>query len=183
LTVFLVDTIIALHRHGAWLRCSQGESGHRVALDYHELLEQALNSQAQREPQAGHCASEGSGPPGVGRTSSGDRAPRGPIYGDDTPDPALLSQGGTLTPAEVQSIIIGTTTDLPDDPDDNPDAGVDWDGAGMVNFQAAVQKAQALTAPPPTVLVPGYSTWSLIMVAALMTMFTIVTLRRRLRRT
>ena len=96
---------------------------------------------------------------------------------------AAKDQGGKLTPAEVQSIIIGTATDLPDDPDDSPDAGVDWDGAGMVNFQAAVQKAQALTAPPPTVLVPGYSTWSLITVAALMTMFTMVVLRRRLRRT
>ena len=83
----------------------------------------------------------------------------------------------------MQSIIIGTATNLPDDPDDSPDAGVDWDGVGMVNFQAAAQKAQALTAPPPTVPVPGYSTWSLITVAALMTMFTMVALRRRLRRT
>ena len=96
---------------------------------------------------------------------------------------ASKDQGGNLTNAEVQSIIISTATNLPDDPDDSPDAGADWDGAGMVNFQAAVQKAQALTAPPPTVLVPGYSTWSLITVAALMTMFTMVTLRRRLRRT
>ncbi len=96
---------------------------------------------------------------------------------------ASKDQGGNLTNAEVQSIIISTATNLPDDPDDSPDAGADWDGAGMVNFQAAVQNAQILTAPPPTVLVPGYSTWGLITVAALMTMFMAVALRRRLRRT
>src|SRR5262249_49895380 len=47
--------------------------------------------------------------------------------------------GYNISPDDVEAIIQGTATDLPDDPTDSPDAGANWDNHGRVNFQAAVQ--------------------------------------------
>ncbi len=43
-----------------------------------------------------------------------------------------------LSPSQVRAIIQDTTQDLPNDLDDTPDAGPDWDGQGRVDFLTAV---------------------------------------------
>ncbi|MBI4236610.1 MAG: S8 family serine peptidase [Chloroflexi bacterium] len=70
-----------------------------------------------------------------------------------------LDLGVTLTPDQVRAIIEGTAVDLPNDPDDVPDAGPNWDGHGRVDFYAALRKVRAylptspLTAQPQTLTV------------------------------
>jgi len=45
----------------------------------------------------------------------------------------ILSRYPYYTNQQVRDLLKTTATDLPDDPDDSPNAGPDWDGAGMVN--------------------------------------------------
>ncbi|MCB9831595.1 MAG: S8 family serine peptidase [Planctomycetes bacterium] len=52
---------------------------------------------------------------------------------------AAKDSGVPLSNADVQRIIIETAVDLPDDPDDFPDAGADWDGHGRVSFRLALE--------------------------------------------
>jgi subtilisin family serine protease len=58
--------------------------------------------------------------------------------------------GLNLTPAQVRGLIENHTVDLPDDPNDSPNAGASWDGKGRVNFRASVSAFPAVTASPPT---------------------------------
>src|SRR5206468_195405 len=44
----------------------------------------------------------------------------------------------TISAADVIDIIERTARPLPDDPNDNPDAGATWDGHGRLDFFAAV---------------------------------------------
>ena len=46
----------------------------------------------------------------------------------------ILSKYPTFTNEQVRAFIKETAVDLPDDPNDYPDAGDDWDGAGMIQF-------------------------------------------------
>lgn len=55
--------------------------------------------------------------------------------------------GVTLTPDQVRLIIRDTAQDLPDDPDDAPDAGADWDGHGRVDFRAALDAIPGTVCP------------------------------------
>lgn len=52
----------------------------------------------------------------------------------------------SLTNDQVATIIQTTTVDLPDDPNDSPDAGPNWDGRGRVDMLAALN---AVTGGPP----------------------------------
>lgn len=52
-----------------------------------------------------------------------------------------------ITNDQVEDIIQTTTVDLPDDPDDSPDAGPDWDGRGRVDMRAVLN---AVTGGPPS---------------------------------
>jgi subtilisin family serine protease len=49
-----------------------------------------------------------------------------------------LNGARTLSAAEIVAIIEGTARDLPDDPNDAPDGGADWDNHGIVDFRAAI---------------------------------------------
>jgi subtilisin family serine protease len=49
---------------------------------------------------------------------------------------------------QVENIIQSTAVDLPDDPDDMPDGGPNWDGRGRVNLLAALQAVRG-GGPPP----------------------------------
>ena len=51
----------------------------------------------------------------------------------------ILSRHPSYTNEQVRDLLKATATDLPDDPDDSPDAGPDWDGAGMVNAYQALR--------------------------------------------
>jgi hypothetical protein len=57
------------------------------------------------------------------------------------------SLGLDLTSDQVRAIIEGTAVDLPDDDNDSPNAGPDWDGKGMVDFYAALQAVAPATVP------------------------------------
>lgn len=47
--------------------------------------------------------------------------------------------GVTLTNDDVEAIIQGNTQDLPDDPNDSPNGGTNWDGQGRVDFLACLE--------------------------------------------
>ena len=47
-----------------------------------------------------------------------------------------------MPPTQVRTIIQSTTQDLPDDPNDVPNAGPNWDGQGRVDFLAAVMAVE-----------------------------------------
>ena len=46
--------------------------------------------------------------------------------------------GVSLSNADVRAIVEGNTVNLPDDPNDSPNGGSNWDGKGRVDFFAAV---------------------------------------------
>jgi subtilisin family serine protease len=46
--------------------------------------------------------------------------------------------GIDITPGQVKDIIRNTARNLPNDPNDTPDAGASWDGKGRVDFLRAV---------------------------------------------
>ncbi|WP_089721602.1 S8 family serine peptidase [Candidatus Entotheonella palauensis] len=52
-----------------------------------------------------------------------------------------------ISAERVRMIIQDTTQDLPDDPDDTPDAGADWDGQGRVDFLNAVRGVEGIDPP------------------------------------
>jgi len=56
--------------------------------------------------------------------------------------------GVPLTNDDVEAILQSTAADLPDDPNDSPDGGPDWDHHGRVDFLAALQAVDALDQPP-----------------------------------
>ncbi|MEM1453122.1 MAG: S8 family serine peptidase [Planctomycetota bacterium] len=56
-----------------------------------------------------------------------------------------LDLGVSITNDDIESILQTTTNDLPNDPNDVPNGGANWDGLGRVDFEAAV-----LAVDPPT---------------------------------
>jgi len=54
---------------------------------------------------------------------------------------------------DVWAALPGCTNDLPDDPDDSPDAGATWDGWGMIDYSCLVESC--LAAPEFTVSCPA----------------------------
>ncbi len=56
-----------------------------------------------------------------------------------------------ITPDQVETILENNTVDMPDDPNDSPDGGADWDGNGRVDFAAALDAVEdLLTNEAPT---------------------------------
>lgn len=62
----------------------------------------------------------------------------------------MLSRNPSLTPAQVKEILKSTAGYLPDDPQDTPNAGPCWAGAGMINAETALNAALPSAAPPAT---------------------------------
>jgi len=52
----------------------------------------------------------------------------------------ILSKYPTLTNEQVRDFIKYTAVDLPDDPNDYPDAGADWDGSGLIQFSLNINQ-------------------------------------------
>lgn len=69
--------------------------------------------------------------------------------------------GVTLSAADVRSIIETNVVNLPDDPNDSPNGGSNWDGNGRVDFLAAVNAVTgggSNTAPVASASGPGSGT-------------------------
>ncbi len=62
----------------------------------------------------------------------------------------LLSRYPGITAQQVRDVLNRTAVPLPDDPADNPNAGPNWAGSGMVNALAAFRAAAVLPIPTQT---------------------------------
>ncbi len=57
--------------------------------------------------------------------------------------------GVTLSNDDIEAIIQGNTVNLPDDPNDSPNGGSNWDGLGRVDFLAAINAVSGPSNNPP----------------------------------
>ena len=62
----------------------------------------------------------------------------------------LLSRNPALTPAQLKQVIRNAASPLPDDPDDSPNAGPAWAGAGMINAQLFLENLGSIATATPT---------------------------------
>ena len=67
--------------------------------------------------------------------------------------------GAGLTNDDIENIIQTNTIDLPDDPNDSPNGGANWDGNGLVDFRACIDAVPTgpTNNPPTAVAGPNQS--------------------------